>query len=143
MKQYWVSMIIQNEHDKRAWLCSMAESVFDTDEAEDLILKARKQFTVLSAWIDIFDELTSIARENFDVATSKDVYMEYVKKHGAEYIKTMTKYSRLSGGDFADQYQEGVYILRMANHLTVCKQGKIYDTWDCTSKMVYNAWLVR
>lgn len=60
-------------------------------------------------WIDVFDELTSIARENFDVATSKDVYMEYVKKHGAEYIKTMTKYSRLSGGDFADQYQEGVY----------------------------------
>ena len=29
---------------------------YDTDEAEDLILKARKQFTVLSAWIDIFDE---------------------------------------------------------------------------------------
>ena len=55
MKQYWVSMIIQNEHDKRAWLCPMAESVCDTDEAEDLILKARKQFTVLSAWIDIFD----------------------------------------------------------------------------------------
>lgn len=94
-------------------------------------------------WIDVFDELTSIARENFDVATSKDVYMEYVKKHGAEYIKTMTKYSRLSGGDFADQYQEGVYILRMANHLTVCRQGIIYDTWDCSGKMVYNAWLVR
>ena len=94
-------------------------------------------------WIDVFDELTSIARENFDVATSKDVYMEYVKKHGAEYIKTMTKYSRLSGGDFADQYQEGVYILRMANHLTVCRQGIIYDTWDCSEKIVYNAWLVR
>lgn len=94
-------------------------------------------------WIEVFDELTEIARENFDVVTSKEVYAEYLQKHGAEYIKTMTKYSRLSGGDFADQHQEGVYILRMANHLTVCKQGKIYDTWDCTSKMVYNAWLVR
>lgn len=88
-------------------------------------------------WIDVFDELTSIARENFDVATSKDVYMEYVKKHGAEYIKTMTKYSRLSGGDFADQYQEGVYILRMANHLTVCRQGILVEELQlrkgCTS----------
>ena len=100
-------------------------------------------FAYNKTWIDVFDELTSIARENFDVATSKDVYMEYVKKHGAEYIKTMTKYSRLSGGDFADQYQEGVYILRMANHLTVCRQGIIYDTWDCSEKIVYNAWLVR
>ena len=49
-------MIIQNKHDKRAWLCPIAESVCDTDEAEDLLLKVRKQFTVLSAWIDIFDE---------------------------------------------------------------------------------------
>ena len=56
MKQYWVSMIIQNEHDKRAWLCPMMESVCVMDEAKDLILKARKQFTVLSAWIDMFDE---------------------------------------------------------------------------------------
>lgn len=94
-------------------------------------------------WIEVFDELTEIARENFDVVTSKEVYAEYLQKHGAEYIKTMTKYHRLSGGDFADQHQENTYILRMANHLTVCKQGKIYDTWDCTSKMVYNAWLVR
>ena len=94
-------------------------------------------------WIEVFDELTEIARENFDVVTSKEVYAEYLQKHGAEYIKTMTKYSRLSGGDFADQYQEGVYILRMANHLTVCRQGIIYDTWDCSGKMVYNAWLVR
>lgn len=56
MKQYWVSMIIQNEHDKRAWLCPMSESVCDMYEVEDLILKARKHFIVLPAWIDIFDE---------------------------------------------------------------------------------------
>ena len=95
-------------------------------------------------WIDVFDELTSIARENFDVATSKDIYTKYLELHQAEYIKTMEKgKKRLSGEDFARQYKSGIYILRMANHLTVCVGGVIYDTWDCSGKMVYNAWLVR
>lgn len=94
-------------------------------------------------WITVFDELTSIARESFDVLNSKEVYTKYLELHQAEYIKTMTKYHRLSGGDFADQYQEGIYILRMSHHLTVCKQGIIYDVFDCTDKMVYNAWRIQ
>lgn len=93
-------------------------------------------------WITVYDELTEIARKNFDVLNSKEVYSEYLGLHQAEYIKTMSKYQRLSGNDFAEQHQEGVYVLRMAHHLTVCKQGIIYDTWDCTSKMVYNAWKI-
>ena len=100
-------------------------------------------FAYNKTWIDVFDELTSIARENFDVLNSKDVYVKYLELHQAEYIKTMTKHKRLSGGSFAEQYQENIYILRMANHLTVCKQGIIYDVFDCTDKMVYNAWWVR
>lgn len=88
-------------------------------------------------WIDVFDKLTSIARENFDVATSKDVYTKYLELHQAEYIKTMEKgKKRLSGEDFARQYKSGIYILRMANHLTVCVGGVIYDTWDCSGKKV-------
>lgn len=48
-------------------------------------------------WITVFDELTSIARESFDVLNSKEVYTKYLELHQAEYIKTMTKYHRLSG----------------------------------------------
>ena len=95
-------------------------------------------------WIEVFDELSTIARENFESLGSKEVYSKYLERQGAEYIKTMEKgKKRLSGEDFARQYKSGIYILRMANHLTVCVGGVIYDTWDCSGEIVYNAWLVR
>ena len=56
MKQYWVSMIIQDESDKRAWLSAMSDSVLSIDKAMETIDKARKNYTVLSAWVDTFDE---------------------------------------------------------------------------------------
>ena len=56
MKQYWVSCMIQDENDKRAWLSAMSDSVLSMEEAIDTINRARKNFTTLSAWIDVFDE---------------------------------------------------------------------------------------
>ena len=56
MKQYWVSCMIQDENDKRAWLSAMSDSVLSMEEAIDTINRARKNFTVLSAWVDVFDE---------------------------------------------------------------------------------------
>lgn len=49
---------------------------------------------------------------------------------------------RMNGERFCEEYPKGKYILRMAGHLTACVDGKIYDTWDCTDKCVYNAWLI-
>ena len=57
MNQYWVSAIVQNEEDKRAWLSSKYESVHSMEEAMRVIKFARENFTVLSAWIDIFDDV--------------------------------------------------------------------------------------
>lgn len=56
MKEYWVSTIIQNEDDKRAWMSAMSDSVLSIEEAMEVIKKARKNYIVLSAWIDTFDE---------------------------------------------------------------------------------------
>lgn len=56
MKQYWLSLIIQNEGDKKAWLCAMTDSYSSVDSAMKAITKARKNHNVLSAWIDTFDK---------------------------------------------------------------------------------------
>lgn len=56
MKQFWVSAIIQDPDDKRAWCCAMNDSVSSIEEAKETIERARKNFTVLSAWVDVFDE---------------------------------------------------------------------------------------
>lgn len=56
MKLYWVSAIIQNEGDKKPWLCTMTESVLSLDKAMEVIAYTRKNNTVLSAWVDVFDK---------------------------------------------------------------------------------------
>jgi len=50
---------------------------------------------------------------------------------------------RMNGFEFAKQYNNGTYILRLARHLTVCVNGVILDIWDCRHKCVYNAWKVK
>lgn len=65
--------------------------------------------------------------------------------------KEYTKYSfpaergcsRMDGYEFTKKFPKGTYILRMAHHLTCCRDGVIYDTWDCRSKCVYNAFKVK
>ena len=56
MKRYWVSMIVQGESDERAWLLSMYDSVDTIDDAMKTINTYREKNTVLSAWIDVFDD---------------------------------------------------------------------------------------
>ena len=47
---------------------------------------------------------------------------------------------RMNGKKFMDDYHQGTYILRMAGHLSVCIDGNIYDTWDCSDCCVYTAY---
>ena len=49
---------------------------------------------------------------------------------------------RMNGQRFAETHPTGCYILRMAHHLTCCRDGIIYDTWDCRDKCVYFAYKV-
>ena len=48
---YYVSVIIQNKNDERAWKCSAYEGLKDFQSAKELIEKYRSQNTVLAAWI--------------------------------------------------------------------------------------------
>lgn len=48
---YWVSVIIQNEHDVRAWRCSSHDGCNSLDEAMELVNKYRDTSRVLAAWI--------------------------------------------------------------------------------------------
>ena len=56
IKLYWVSAIIQNEWDARAKLLARHEGELSIDKAMREIDYIKSYNTVLSAWIDVFDE---------------------------------------------------------------------------------------
>lgn len=59
MNRYYVSTIIQNKDDKRAWLCSITDCVLSIEKAIELVEFMRRNHTVLSAWVDCFDKTGS------------------------------------------------------------------------------------
>ena len=56
MKLYYVSAIIQEKDDERAWLCPITDSVLSIEEAMEQIDFMRSNYTVLSVWVDCVDE---------------------------------------------------------------------------------------
>lgn len=56
MGLYWVSAIIQNEGNKKPWLCAMSEGELSLEKAMDVVAFTKENHTVLSIWVDTFDE---------------------------------------------------------------------------------------
>ena len=56
MKLYWVSAIIQNEADKKPKLIAMNTAELSLEEAIRVVSDVKSHNTVLSVWVDVFDE---------------------------------------------------------------------------------------
>ena len=64
------------------------------------------------------------------------------------FIENVLKYKPMKGveglfvGEFADLYPDGTYLVRMDGHISVCKDGTIYDLFDCRDEFITDAWRV-
>lgn len=70
------------------------------------------------------------------------VWQNYVEDEGFVKRKQPKKSSgkKYTAREFAKSHKDGVYLLRLAHHLTACVDGVIYDIWDCGDKTVGNYW---
>lgn len=48
----------------------------------------------------------------------------------------------MSVADFADIYNRGIYLVRMAGHISTVIDGDWYDIWNCGSEILTDAWRV-
>ena len=65
---------------------------------------------------------------------------KYFEGYPRLIFKAVRGEPRLKGSDFTELHPLGTFILKMAGHVTVCIDGVIKDTWDCTYRSVYTAW---
>lgn len=56
MQLYWVSLLIQETENSKPWVSSMSTGCINLEEAMKTIKRGKKNFRVLSAWVNIFDE---------------------------------------------------------------------------------------
>lgn len=57
-------------------------------------------------------------------------------------LERLEEYSGLSISEFSERFPEGVFLIRIDNHLTCMVDGTIFDIWDCTSKEIRLIWKV-
>jgi hypothetical protein len=93
-------------------------------------------------WLDVYDELSTIARKNYTLPNNKDSYNEYLKKY-----EKINVYHTLKGKKKRYTVKEvsewdGTYIISIANHMTMASNGNYYDLWDCGNRCAYVIWKV-
>lgn len=90
------------------------------------------------SWIDVYDDLCSIGRELKTTPNDDKSYFKYLEGYKMITPKAEKGKKRLKVEDL----NKGVYIVKIANHITSVKNGFVMDTWDCRKKAVYRYWII-
>lgn len=51
-------------------------------------------------------------------------------------------YARGTVGEISRKYKNNVLLITMKGHITCSKYGNIYDTFDCSNRIVEYVWIV-
>ncbi len=89
-------------------------------------------------WEETYDELSRIAKKN-GILLDDVNFVESLLDYRYDRVKT---YFSETVGDFVEVHPKGTYLITMPNHITVSKDGVIYDTFDCRDKVLRDAWKV-
>ena len=93
-------------------------------------------------WLEAFDMTIPICREEQTYTIfggSMSVKKSSLARLGFEYTGVSNKKGtkRPTVKSFAKLHETGRYILKVANHVVACVNGKYYDTWDSGDCCLY------
>ena len=97
-------------------------------------------------WYDVYDELSAIGRDLAVFGDVKAVVKSFLAKRNVEVAKT-SRHVWPDVAAYANMHPDGRYILFVGKGardygLTVMINGCIYDTEDCTHRVIRKAWKV-
>lgn len=89
-------------------------------------------------WNDSYEELS-------DIAQSQGILLDDVNfvepLLDSRYERTCYKDTFV--GEFVENHPKGTYLITMNGHITCCKEGILYDTFDCRNRLMKCAWEVK
>jgi hypothetical protein len=88
-------------------------------------------------WLEVFDILVKLARENYTIPNGKDNYKEYLEKYPKINVFHMVANKKKRYTVKEVSKWQGTYIVQTARHLTTTIDGNYYDTWDSGNKCAY------
>lgn len=98
------------------------------------------------SWEDVYKDLTNLGIKKGLMLNDRNNWKQYLKDFGYKMEKMPKKLNgkRYTVEEFINElaYNKQTYIIKIANHLTVVKDKKLYDTWNCKNKCVGNYWII-
>lgn len=112
------------------------------DQYGDCVIRALTK-VLDKPWAEVFSDLVPIALEFQCMPNHKNSYETYLKANGFEYHGVSNKKGtkRPTVDSFAKDHKEGIYFVRVANHVVAVVDGCYYDTWDSGEKSLYGYWV--
>lgn len=90
-----------------------------------------------NTWNRTYDKLSDMARSKGMMFNSVEFIEDYLDYN---YIREC--FNSKTVGEFAYENPIGTYLVTMPNHITVVIDGIIYDTFDCSDRIMRCAWKI-
>lgn len=90
-------------------------------------------------WQETYNELSYIAGKNGIILDDVNFIEPLLD---SRYVKVCPKKEK-TVSEFAEEHPYGTYLITMNGHITCCIDGTIYDSFDCTDRIMKCAWLVK
>ena len=93
-------------------------------------------------WFKVYDMLCARGREVGDFGNNRTVYPSVIEDLGFKPVSVKRDAGKkaMTVERFIDEHPTGVYILRLAHHLTCVVDGVCYDTWYPQRMTIYKYW---
>lgn len=94
-------------------------------------------------WLEVFDNLVSIARKEFCIPNESRAYDIYLSNYQTIPVMYFNEYQKKMRYTVADICTwKGTYVVSGANHVTCVIDGVIHDTWDTSKRSAYKIWKI-
>lgn len=90
------------------------------------------------SWGDTYDDLSRIAKKN-GILLDDVNFVEPLLDYRYSRVKT---YPGDTVQNVLEDYPIGTYLVTMRGHITVIRDGVVYDTFDCRDRVVRDVWEV-
>lgn len=95
-------------------------------------------------WLQVSDELYSVARESFSVTCDDNVWGKYLYFKGFEPFLLPHKCPKcITIKEFTAMYPYGIYIIGTGKHAVAIINGNYYDSWDSGNEIPTFFWRIK
>lgn len=90
-----------------------------------------------ASWDETYEKMSDLAKNDGTMMDDRAFILSYLDLNYERVPKLP-----YTVGEVAAMYPDKVLLITMAGHITCAKFGIIYDSFDCRSRIVEDAWTV-